>query len=40
MGGLAALLWFFMFTRRILERWEGAVLLSIYISYIAYTVVA
>ena len=40
MGGLAALLWFFMFTRRILERWEGAVLLSIYIFYIAYTVVA
>lgn len=40
MGGLAALLWFFMFTRRTLERWEGAVLLSIYISYIAYTVVA
>ncbi len=40
MGGLAILLWFFMFTRRTLERWEGAILLFLYIAYIAYTVVA
>ena len=40
MGGLAILLWLFMFTRRTLERWEGGVLLAIYIGYIAYTVVA
>ena len=40
MGGLAILLWFFMFTRRTLERWEGAILLFLYIVYIAYTVVA
>jgi cation:H+ antiporter len=40
MGGLAIVLWFFMFTRRTLERWEGAILLFLYIAYIAYTVVA
>ena len=40
MGGFAILLWLFMFTRRTLERWEGGVLLAIYIGYIAYTVVA
>ncbi len=36
---LAFLLWLFLCTKRTLERWEGAVLLSIYIGYIAYTVV-
>ncbi|MBQ7742666.1 MAG: calcium/sodium antiporter [Bacteroidaceae bacterium] len=40
MGGLAVLLWFFMFTKRTLERWEGLVLLLIYISYIGYLIVA
>ena len=36
----AALLWFFMFTKRTLERWEGLVLLLIYVSYIVYLVIA
>ncbi|MCH5178527.1 MAG: calcium/sodium antiporter [Prevotellaceae bacterium] len=40
MGGLSLLLWLFMFTRRTLERWEGAVLFAIYIAYIVRTVVA
>ncbi len=35
---LAFLLWFFLCTKRTLERWEGGVLLSIYIGFIAYTV--
>lgn len=38
MSGLALLLWLFMGTRRILERWEGWMLLSIYIIYVVYTV--
>lgn len=36
---LGVLLWLFLFTKRTLERWEGAVLLLIYIAYIARTVV-
>lgn len=40
MGGLTLLLWLFMYTKRTLERWEGGVLLSIYIIYICSTVVA
>lgn len=36
---LAFLLWLFLCTKRTLERWEGAVLLFIYVGYIAYTVV-
>ena len=40
MGGMAVLLWFFMFTKRTLERWEGLVLLLIYVSYIVYLVIA
>ena len=40
MGGLTLLLWIFMYTNRLLERWEGGVLLTIYIAYIVCTVVA
>ena len=40
MGGTAVLLWLFMFTKRTLERWEGLILLLIYVSYIGYLVVA
>ncbi len=40
MGGIAVLLYLFMFTKRTLERWEGLVLLLIYISYIGYLIVA
>ena len=40
MGGTAVLLWLFMFTKRTLERWEGIVLLLIYVTYIGYLVVA
>lgn len=36
---LGFLLWLFLCTKRTLERWEGGVLLAIYIGYIAYTVV-
>lgn len=36
---LAFLLWLFLCTKRTLERWEGAVLLSIYLGFVAYTVV-
>ena len=35
---LAVLLWFFLFTRRTLERWEGALLLAIYVAYIVHMV--
>ncbi|MBR5374041.1 MAG: calcium/sodium antiporter [Paludibacteraceae bacterium] len=35
---LAVLLWFFLFTRRTLERWEGALLLVIYVAYIVHMV--
>ncbi len=38
MIGLGVLLWIFLFTKRTLERWEGAVLLVIYVAYIARTV--
>ena len=40
MGGLAVMLWLFMFTKRTLERWEGLVLLLIYILYIGYLIIA
>lgn len=40
MGGLALLLWLFMRTRYMLERWEGVILLAIYIGYICYTVIS
>ncbi len=35
---LAVLLWFFLFTRRTLERWEGVLLLAIYVAYIVHMV--
>lgn len=38
MVGLAVLLWLFLFTRRTLERWEGAILLLVYVGYIAHMV--
>ncbi len=38
MVGLAFLLWLFLFTRRTLERWEGAILLFMYVGYIIYLV--
>jgi len=38
MVGLAVLLWLFLFTKRTLERWEGAVLLLTYVAYIAHMV--
>lgn len=38
MVGLGFLLWFFMRTRYVLERWEGAVLTTIYIIYLIRTV--
>ena len=37
---LALLLWLFMRTSRLLERWEGIILLCIYVSYICYTIVS
>ena len=38
MIAIGLLLWFFMSTKRQLERWEGIVLLLIYVLYISYTV--
>ena len=38
MMGLAFLLWLFLFTRRTLERWEGAALLLLYVGYIIHLV--
>lgn len=35
---LALLLWFFLFTHRTLERWEGGLLLLVYVGYIAHMV--
>lgn len=40
MGLLCILLWIFLRTRFLLERWEGMILLLIYIAYIARTVVS
>ena len=40
MGGFVLLLWIFLATNSKLERWEGALLLSGYIAYIAYTLMA
>lgn len=37
---LAIMLWVFMRTKHLLQRWEGAVLLTVYIAYVAYTLVA
>lgn len=37
---LIILLWFFLGTKRLLERWEGAVLLAIYLIYLIWTVIA
>ena len=39
MVAICLLLWFFMRTRHLLERWEGGVLLFIYVAYIVWTVV-
>lgn len=39
MSVLVILLWFFLITNRLLERWEGAVLLLSYVAYIAYTLI-
>lgn len=39
MLALGVLLWFFLYTRRLLERWEGCVLTSLYIGYIARTLI-
>jgi cation:H+ antiporter len=38
MIGLSLLLWFFMSTKRVLERWEGVILLLLYAGYVAYTI--
>ena len=38
MIGLSLLLWFFMSTKRVLERWEGVFLLLLYVGYVAYTI--
>ena len=35
---LSLLLWLFLFTRRTLERWEGGLLLLVYVGYIAHMV--
>ena len=39
MIGLTGLLWFFLSTKKTLERWEGVVLLTLYVAYISSTVV-
>lgn len=39
MVGLAGLLWFFLFTNRKLERWEGGILVLLYAVYVTLTVV-
>lgn len=39
MSVLVILLWVFLITNRLLERWEGAVLLLSYVAYIAYTLI-
>ena len=39
MIGLTGLLWFFLSTKKTLERWEGIVLLMLYVAYISSTVV-
>ena len=38
MIGLTGLLWFFLSTKKTLERWEGIVLLMLYVAYISSTV--
>lgn len=39
MVALSGLLWFFLSTKKTLERWEGIVLVTIYVGYITYTVI-
>jgi len=39
MIGLCGLLWFFLFTKRSLERWEGIILVLLYVVYLILTVV-
>jgi len=39
MFGLGLLLWLFMWTKKKLERWEGVILLTLYIAFIAKTIV-
>ncbi len=39
MIALGILLWIFLFTKRTLERWEGAVLLLVYVAYLVRTVI-
>ena len=39
MVALSGLLWFFLSTKKTLERWEGIILVTIYVGYIAYTVI-
>lgn len=39
MVGLCILFWFFMTTKRLLERWEGVVLLLIYIAFLVNTII-
>jgi len=40
LGATTVVLYFFLFTRRTLARWEGIVLLLLYVVYIAYVVLA
>ena len=39
MVALSGLLWFFLSTKKTLERWEGIILVTIYVGYITYTVI-
>ena len=39
MVALSGLLWFFLSTKKTLERWEGIILVTIYVGYIAYTLI-
>lgn len=39
MVGLCILFWFFMTTKRLLERWEGVVLLLIYVAFLINTII-
>ena len=34
---LGVLLWFFLWTKHRLERWEGAVLLAVYVAFLGKT---
>ena len=37
---LAFMLWFFLRTKHLLERWEGVILFAIYVAYIIRTIVS